>query len=223
MGLFKKIGKAVKKGVKKVGSTAKKVVKTGTTVVKKVGKTVGKVASLSVGAVLLLPAIPLIPAMKKALKKKGFNTGSMSNVSVITKFYNEFVSKKNKATSNYDEIPDNYLEDHYLFKTPVAGIDLNEVAGMDVKGVVTAVVKFFKDLKDKKKELKESGKEPETEMSATESEMADDAQAVESQIVDKAMNEKPTTQGDMKQYIKYAVIAAIIILAIVIIMKAVRK
>ena len=73
-----------KRGLKRLGSKLAKGAK-------KAGKFVKK----SVGMVLLGPLLPFKAAMIAALKKKGAYSKGMSFKNVITKFFNEYVSKKN--------------------------------------------------------------------------------------------------------------------------------
>jgi hypothetical protein len=126
---LKKVGRGVL-AVSTAGLSDKKTRQKYGKAAKKVGKVLKEVA---LDTTIYAPLVPLVPMMKKALKKKGKPVPK--GVNNITKaFYNEVVTKH----GNYDEIHyDNELEADNIVAEAAAGI---------VKGVL----EFVKGLKQKK-------------------------------------------------------------------------
>lgn len=212
-GLFKKVGKVAGKVGKVAGKAGKVVGKAG----KAVGKA-GKFIAETAGETLLLPLRPFKPMIKKGLKSKGVNTSKMSFVNMVNKFYNEFVSKKNKKTSSFDEIPDNFLENHPLFSTPLDGYDFNDsIDPVTITAIVTATVKFFKNIKDSKAKAKATGTK--ANLSPVESEMADDTEKLETKLIEKAKGEEPVTKTENKSMVKYLIFAGIALVAVIFFMR----
>ena len=170
---------------------------------KKVVKRRTKIKRTVVTAIIA-PLLPLRRPMTKALERKGIKTSKMKFVDIVTKFYNEFVSKKNKATSTYEPIADNFLSDHYL--NDIDSDDYNEksdhLAGVGVGEIVTAVVSFFKKLKDKKAKGEK--------LMSSEEEIADETKKVEDDLKAKEDNELPVKQKQMKDIIMYVLIVVIV-------------
>jgi len=193
-GLLKRIGKGIVKGVKKV-------------------------AQATVGQAALLPLRPFTKAMKKALKKRGVNVKGIKFRSLVSKFYNEFVSKKGNKSSHYEEINETDFYNDISFYTPLEGFDYetdNAIVGAIID-VVNGIIDLFKKSKDKKKKAKQSGmtkKEYKETVTEDEAEFANEADKVEKKLVDKAKEDKIVKTGDMKKYLIYGGIVVILGVAV---------
>lgn len=200
---------ALKKAVKKVGKGIKKV---GT-----------KAVNLAVGTTVLLPLQPFKPAMKRNLESKGISTKGMSFASIIEKFFNENISKKNKKTSNYQSLEEGYLENHYLMQVDPANFnETDNLAADALVMIVQETIKYFKTQKAKKKKAKEQGQDPKTVLTKTELADADATEKVEAELVEKAESETAVKKGDFSKYIKYIAIIIIIGLAFWFLKKKVK-
>lgn len=102
-------------------------------------------------AVALAPLLPFKGVMIKSLRSRGKYSSGMKWPNVVTTFFNEFVSKKNNLTSDFDVVSDNFME--------------NETDSLAVGAIVTAIISFFKKRKEKRvanKKLQDvqDGKQP---------------------------------------------------------------
>ncbi len=84
----------------------------------------------SVGGATLAFTKPLLPTMKIGLKSKGIAVSGLTNMAVIEKFYNEFVSNKNDKNSSFEQIPDGFLENHYLMNADYDNFDSDNIGGL---------------------------------------------------------------------------------------------
>ena len=171
--------------------------------------------------VLLGPLLPFKLAMIAALKKKGAYSKGMSFKNIVNKFFNEYVSKKNNKKSNFDELDENYLEEHYLFRTDADSFDWSSdtIEPVMIGTLVTAIVKFFKDKKKKKDVAKATGVPVAKALTPTEQIMANATEQVEKDLEQKAKDEKPIEQGFFKKNLKWFAIGAVVIIAAIFFMR----
>jgi hypothetical protein len=182
-------------------------------------KIVGKV----VGGTLLLPLQPFKPAMKKDLESKGYSTKGLSFPTIIEKFFNENISKKKQKASSFEEIPEGYLNDNYLMRTPLG--QENETDSLAADAIVLIVqetIKFFKNKKDKKAAAKNAGENPADTMTNSELEAAAAAEKVTKDLEKKATDEKSVTTGKMNNVMKIALVTIGIALVLWIVSKKLK-
>lgn len=205
-------GKSLVSGVKSLKKTAKDVKSDVTNLKQPSLKEEPKVA----GAAILAPLIPMKRTMIEGLQSKGIKTDKLNFATIVEKFHNEFVSKQNNPTSNYDVLPSGYIEKHPLFRTPLDNYDFSDsVDSVQIGSIVTATVEYFKNLKNKK----QAG---DTNLTATENKLANSTAKVEKELIEKAKTEQPVQKGDMNKYIKYAVYAIVVALILWFIMKKLK-
>lgn len=176
---------------------------------KRILKKIGGAVKKSAAAVMTAPLIPFKPAMKKNLEGKGISTKGMKFITLIEKFFNENISKKADKASHYEEIENGYIQDNYL--NTIAYEDLNDNDSLAADAIVMVVqetIKFFKSKKDKKAAAKAQGANPSKVMTQDELDAAAAAEKVTKDLEAKAESEKSVSKGNMKNILKYIVIAA---------------
>lgn len=182
----------------------------------------------SVGEEALKFTKPLVKAMKIGLADKGLNVSTMSNVQVIEKFYNEFVSKKGDKNSTYEPLQEGFLTDHYLMSTDYDTFDSDSIVGTaDVQMVANvgkAAIGKIKGFLAKRKAAKAAKKNPSQVMPKTEAKVSAETEKVMKQLEKEIKNEQPITKAENKSNIvKYVIFAVVAVLLIVVIIKFVKK
>ncbi len=176
-----------------------------------------KMIKRTVGAALLAPLLPFKRPMKRALAKKGVSTKKMKFRTVVSKFYNEFVSKKGNKKSSYDPIDETDFYNDVSFVTPSGELDLNSEENRDhlalttatIATVVKGVINLFKKAKEIRKKAKDSGlsyKEAKELIPEQDLEFGKDASQVEAKLVAKSKEDKPVTKAQTKKYITYGIV-----------------
>jgi hypothetical protein len=199
-GLLKRIGKGILTGgLSEVGKGGV------------LNKAANKLKDFTVGTTILLPLQPFKPAMKKNLEGKGISTKGLSFSKIIEKFYNENISKKKDKASNFDEIPDGFISNHYLMRTTKDNFDDSDnfvaAAATALTTIVSATIKFFKENKEKKDAAKAAGVNPKDELDPESLDAANATEQITKDLENKAKGEQPVTQANV---IKYVVILAVV-------------
>lgn len=189
----------------------KKRVKT----LKKVGKGAAKFIKKTAGATLLAPLFPFKKAIDKGLKKKGVDPKGMKFPAKVEKFYNLYVSKKAKKTSNYEPIEMGTIENDPAFRMSLEEFEQTDNAiGTAVVTVVSSIIDIFKAAKKKKSEKGEKA------ISSDEKFLAEETENVQSELAEKENEEKPVEQKSMK---KYLIIGGVILVLGLILFLVLRK
>lgn len=135
----KKVGKTVKKAAKGIGKAAKAAGKVGG----KLGKGIYKIAKKGVafglkivGNVALVPLIPYIPMMRKAVKKRGKAPNKSSITGLAKQFYKVVLKKQ-----HYDC----YDGDYFCYED----YEKNYVDPITIKALVALIMKYINSIKDK--------------------------------------------------------------------------
>ena len=204
--MFKKIGQ----GFKNLGQFAGKEAKQAGKGLKNLGEFAAKSV---IDVALFVPLLPFRVTMKKMLEQKGVKTAHLGNEDLITRFYNEFVSKKARpqSKSSFEELPSDFFDTHpskFCSWEDYADADSDtkqNILGM-LPVVVQEIVSFFKTLIAKKK----SGKP----MSNTEDTGASGAEDVQETLENKAKGELPVTKSAINNI--FVIVLILIVLGAII-------
>ncbi len=172
------------------GGLSKLTTKAGRTEAKKGAKVVGNV--LAAGTILA-PVMPLMPMMKRALKKKGVTPPKMP-IDVLNAFYKNVV----KGGSNYDG---------HLPNIDLLEIESDHLAPA-VGAVVSAVLAFVKLIKKKKNSGETLTKIEET--------IANGTEQIETELEEKAKTEVAEQVGSRLLFDKKTQTIIIIVIVIII-------
>jgi len=180
-----------------------------------------KIIRATVGTALLAPLLPFKRPMKKALGKKGVDTEEMSFRDIVGKFFNEFVSQKNNPKSSYEPINETDFRNDANFVIPASEVDLSgegsdnlALTTATISTIVSGVINLFKKAKERRQGAKDAGlskSEAKEVMTETDLQFGADAAKVEKKLEEKAKEGKPVDKAQMKKYITYCVILAVII------------
>jgi len=184
-----------------------------------------KIVQKTVGAAALAPLLPFKRAMKKALEKKGVNTSKMKFRSIVSKFFNEFVSKKGNKKSSYDAIDEVDFDNDVTFTMPVEDLDYSElpdhsnfadhlaITTATISAVVAGIINLFKKAKERRQAAKETGMS-DTELKKLiplqDIQFGKDAEEVQAVLEEKEAENTPVTKMKMKKMIVYGVILAVL-------------
>ncbi len=151
----------------------------------KVGQSAGKTVK-KVGKNLLPPPLyPFIPLMKARIRKKGIETKGLSAQEVVKYFYLLYVKKQNVS---------NYETDMHGAVPPQL---VSAAAQITIKDIIPAIIRFFKNMKEKHKkggaDLSPEDKELAKEISDTD----DDPKSKE--IAEKAKKEQEAMKDAKKE------------------------
>jgi hypothetical protein len=203
-----RLGSKLKKKLKKAGrgllaastgGLSEVATKRGRKDLKKAAKDTGKALKKIGGLAAFAPLLPLVPMMKKTLKKKGKPVPSgVENISKA--FYNEIVAKHdNFAPIDYDN-----------------DLDSDHVVTELVGGVIKGILEFVKGLKAKK----QAGKT----LSATEQDIVNGTEAVEKKLNEQAKDEAATSVGKRILFDrKTQIIIVVVIVAIIGVVWYIRR
>lgn len=173
------------------GGISEVATKRGRKDLKKAAKDTGKAIKKIGGIAAFAPLLPLVPMMKKALKKKGKPVPSgVQNVAKA--FYNEIVTKH----GSYEEI-------HFD-----SDLDADNIISEAIGGIVKGILEFVKGLKKKK----QAG----DKLSDTEAVIADGTEIVEKKLNEQAQETAATEVGKKILFDrKSQIVIVLIIVAIV--------
>jgi hypothetical protein len=187
---------------------------------KKIFKKIGKgLLHISTGGAILATLLPLKIVMSRMLKKRGIATKKMKLKTLAVTFHNEFISKKNKPTSHYDEINVSDFENNDLFKAPLGTVEQDHIIASEVANLVGVVVKFVRDAIKKKKAAKAANVDPKTVMTEEEHDVATGGEQVVAKLDEKAEAEAPITKGGSQKFIVIGIGVAALIAVIFLIRK----
>lgn len=192
--LTKKASKAKGRKKKRLLRRAKRVETKGT-----LGERIAKgIKTVVASSTILLPVLPLMPMMKRTLKKKGVSVGK-NPLDIVNAFYKNVV-KKSKDGGNYEDID-------------LLDVDEDNLAPA-IAAVVSGVIAFIKGIKKKK----QSGEK----LTVVENVIASGTEEAETQLKAKAQEETAQVVGqkllfDRKtQFIVIGVVVVVIIIAVII-------
>jgi len=188
-----------------------------------------KIVGAVVGNTLLLPLRPFKKEMEKQLQKKGVDTKKMKWRDVVSKFYNEFVSKKGNKKSSYEPIDEVDFSNDANFFLLEKDVDYNvdtadnfALTTATIGAVVAGIINLFKKAKERRAAAKDSGiskAEARQVITETDLELGAAAAKVEAQLEEKAKEDKPVTTGKYKKWLVYGAILAVLGLVVYFVSK----
>ena len=171
----------------------------------------------TVGGDILATIKPLEPAMKSELKRKGVNTSGMPLDETTIKFYNEFVSKKGNKLSSYEPIEESEFINNVAFVTPSEELDNDTdnivITSAMITTAVGGIIGFFKRARERRQAAKDSGmtkSEAKQSMPGIELRIGKATEDIESDLIDKAVDNESVKSGQVKRYVMYAVIFLVV-------------
>lgn len=202
----RKTKKKVKKAGLKAGMSKKAARKLGRKSARKVRRAGIKKTA---GAVVTAPLLPFKSAMSKMLEAKGLKTDKMNFQTLIQTFFNTYMKKGSKS---FDELSDTYISNNWLWNTydsEMSEEDWNSIDPVTIGAVVTAVVKFFKEKKDKKAAAKAEGIDAKKVLSPEEMIAANETEKVVQKLEEKETEDRNVKAGQIKKIVTYVIIAGI--------------
>lgn len=184
-----KAAQLAKKAARKGGKRGQRILKRSVRIGARGGRTGFGIAIRSAA---LAPLLPFKKAMKKALKRKGKYTPGMSFPSVVNTFYNTYVSKRNNAVGNLENLADNFLEDHESGMYKMG--ELDQESQDNLVGTISKIVKAIIDLFKRKKRDKDEGKK----QSQSDRELAEATEEVTEQLQEEAEGNEPVTRKQFR-------------------------